>query len=86
MREDTPAAAKFIDITLRRTDSRHDSRIYHADHRKHLTEAQLEDPVGGTAVMHSYSTRPNMAQKYRTPMWKVPSCENLEGRDHYFGQ
>ena len=52
-----------------------------ADHRKHLTEAQLEEPVGGTAVMHSYSTRPNMAQKYRTPMWKVPSCENLEGRD-----
>ena len=52
-----------------------------AVHRKHLTEAQLEEPVGGTAVMHSYSTRPNMAQKYRTPMWKVPSCENLEGRD-----
>lgn len=52
-----------------------------ADHRKHLTEGQLEDPVGETAIMHSYSTRPNMAQKYRTPMWKVPSCENLEGRD-----
>ena len=52
-----------------------------ADHRKHLTEAQLEKPVGRTAIMHSYSTRPNMAQKYRTPMWKVPSCENLEGRD-----
>lgn len=51
------------------------------DHRKHLTEKQLEDPVGGTAVMHSYSTRPNMAQKYRTPMWKVPSCDNLEGKD-----
>ena len=44
-----------------------------ADHRKHLTEAQLEEPVGGTAIMHSYATRPNMAQKYRTPMWKVPS-------------
>ena len=52
-----------------------------ADHRKHLTEAQLEDPIGGTAVMHSYATRPNMSQKYRTPMWKVPSCENLEGGD-----
>lgn len=52
-----------------------------ADHRKHLTEAQLEDPVGGTAIMHSYSTLPNMAQKYRTPMWKVPSCENLERKD-----
>ena len=51
------------------------------DHRKHLTEAQLEDPVGGTASRHSYSTRPNMAQKYRKPMWKVPSCENLEKED-----
>ena len=52
-----------------------------ADHRKHLTEIQLEDPVGGTAVMHSYSTLPNMAQKYRTPMWKVPSCANLDKED-----
>ncbi len=52
-----------------------------ADHRKHLTEAQLEDPVGGTAIMHSYSTFPNMAQKYRTPIWKVPSCNDLEGDD-----
>ena len=52
-----------------------------ADHRKHLTEDELEMPVGETAVMHSYSTRPNMAQKYKTPMWKVPSCENLEGPD-----
>ena len=51
------------------------------DHRRHLTEAQLEEPIGEMAIMHSYSTRPNMAQKYRTPMWKVPSCEHLEGRD-----
>ena len=52
-----------------------------ADHKKHLTEAQLDDPIGGTAIMHSYATRPNMAQKYRTPMWKVPSCGKLQGRD-----
>lgn len=52
-----------------------------ADHRKHLTKMQLEDPIGGTAIMHTYSTLPNMAQKYRTPMWKVPSCEDLEGDD-----
>ena len=51
------------------------------DHKKHLTEAQLEEPVGGTAVMHSYSTLPNMSQKYRTPMWKVPSCVHLERSD-----
>lgn len=52
-----------------------------ADHRKHLTEAQLEDPIGGTAIMHSYSTLPNMAQKYKAPIWKVPSCANLEASD-----
>lgn len=52
-----------------------------ADHRKHLTEAQLEDPVGGTAIMHSYSRSLDMSEKYRTPMWKVPSCENLEKED-----
>ena len=51
------------------------------DHRKHLTDEQLEDPIGGMAIMHTYSTLPNMAQKYRTPMWKVPSCENLEKDD-----
>ena len=52
-----------------------------ADHRKHLTEAQLEEPIGGTAIMHSYSTLPNMAQKYKAPIWKVPSCANLEASD-----
>ncbi|MYH81285.1 ParA family protein [Candidatus Poribacteria bacterium] len=53
-----------------------------ADHRKHLTEAQLEDPIGGTAIMPSYpSILPSVAQKYRTPMWKVPSCEDLEKED-----
>ena len=51
------------------------------DHRRHLTAAQLEEPIGEMAIMHSYSTLPNMAQKYRTPMWKVPSCGNLEPSD-----
>ncbi|RKU16668.1 cobyrinic acid a,c-diamide synthase [Candidatus Poribacteria bacterium] len=65
--------AKQIPATIR--------KYIDEDHRKHLTETQLEEPIGETAVMHSYSTRPNMAQKYRTPMWKVPSCENLEPED-----
>ena len=51
------------------------------NHRKHLTEKQLEAPIGGMAVMHTYATRPNMAQKYRTPMWEVPSCGELEKDD-----
>ena len=52
-----------------------------ADHRKHLTDIQLEEPVGGIAIMHSYSTLPTMSQKYRTPMWKVPSYAELEAGD-----
>lgn len=48
------------------------------DVRQHLNEEQLEEPIGGTATMHSYGTLPNMAQKYKTPIWKVPSCNNLE--------
>ncbi len=51
------------------------------DHRKHLSPAQLEDPIGETAIMHSYSTLPTMAQKYRRPMWEVPDCEELEKAD-----
>ena len=51
------------------------------DHRKHLSEAQLEMPIGQTAIMHSYSTLPNMAQKYRAPIWKVPSCDRLDRDD-----
>jgi cellulose biosynthesis protein BcsQ len=34
---------------------------------------QLSNPIGGTAVMHSHSTMPTMAQKYRQPIWMVPS-------------
>ena len=48
---------------------------------KHLNEDQLEDSIGNTIIMHTHSTRPTMAQKYKTPMWKVPSCGNLKGKD-----
>ena len=65
--------AKQIPATVR--------KYIDADHRKHLSELQLEEPIGGAAIMHSYSTMPNMAQKYRTPIWKVPSCKNLEKED-----
>lgn len=52
------------------------------EHRKHLTDQQIETPIGGDmAIMHAYSTLPNMAQKYRNPMWKVPACEELESDD-----
>ena len=50
-------------------------------HRKQLSDEQLEDPIGETAIMHSYATLPTMAQKYRRPMWEVPDCEELEKDD-----
>jgi cellulose biosynthesis protein BcsQ len=51
------------------------------DIRSHLTDSQLASPIGGTAVMHSHSTLPSMAQKYHLPIWKVPSSPHLEGAD-----
>jgi len=48
---------------------------------EHLQEEQLADPIGGTSVMHSHSTMPTMAQKYRQPIWKVPSSPELEQED-----
>ena len=49
--------------------------------RAHLSEEQLKKPIGALAVMHSHSTLPTMAQKYRTPIWKVPSSPNLDPAD-----
>jgi cellulose biosynthesis protein BcsQ len=45
---------------------------------QHLTENQLETPIGDKAIMHTHNTLPNMAQTYKTPIWKVPSCGKLD--------
>lgn len=47
----------------------------------HLRPEQLDEPIGGTAVMHTHNTLPNMAQKYHKPIWDVPDCPNLETDD-----
>lgn len=49
--------------------------------RSHLNQEQLNNPIGGTAVMHSHNTLPNMAQKYKQPIWKIPSLTNLDADD-----
>lgn len=46
-----------------------------------LNSDQLDEPIGGTSVMHTHNTLPNMAQKYHLPMWSVPSCSSLETDD-----
>lgn len=51
------------------------------DVREHLTEEMLEAPIGGKAIMHTHNTLPNVTQKYKHPMWLVPSLSNLEQED-----
>lgn len=51
------------------------------DVRAHLTEEMLEEPIGRKSIMHTHNTLPNVAQKYKNPMWKVPSLSNLEPED-----
>ena len=41
----------------------------------------LRLPIGGTAVMHTHNTLPNMAHKYHLPIWNVPNCLSLETDD-----
>ncbi|MCR5867210.1 ParA family protein [Aquincola sp. J276] len=42
------------------------------DIRSHLSGEVSDKPIGGTAIMHTHNTLPSMAQKYHTPMWRVP--------------
>lgn len=46
-----------------------------------LPHNTLRRPIGGTAVMHTHNTLPNMAQKYHVPIWKVPASPSLETDD-----
>jgi cellulose biosynthesis protein BcsQ len=49
--------------------------------RNHLSEEQANTPIGLTCVMHSHNTLPNMAQKYKHPIWQIPSLQNLDATD-----
>lgn len=49
--------------------------------RSHLTKEQANTPIGSTAVMHSHNTLPNMAQKYKQPIWLIPTLQNLDTID-----
>ncbi|OLN21319.1 cobyrinic acid a,c-diamide synthase [Domibacillus antri] len=49
--------------------------------RDHLDENMIENPVCLQEVMHSHNTLPGMAQKYKLPIWKIPSHSDLEKED-----
>ena len=51
------------------------------DVRKGLSQDIISKPIGETAVMHSHNTLPNMAQKYRMPIWKIPDCPQIDHDD-----
>ncbi|MCK5718435.1 MAG: AAA family ATPase [Thiomargarita sp.] len=52
--------------------------------RTHLSEEMVEVPIGDNAVMHTHNTFPNMAQKYKQPMWKVPKEEKNIGNSKLY--
>jgi len=49
--------------------------------REHLSEEMVKNPIGNNAILHSHNTLTNMAQKYKTPIWKVPAVNCLEPSD-----
>ena len=42
---------------------------------------ELQEPIGGQAVMHTHNTFPAHAQKYHCPMWKLPLLTTVEQDD-----
>ncbi|MDU9049054.1 MAG: AAA family ATPase [Candidatus Electrothrix sp. Rat3] len=51
------------------------------DVRKQLPDETVAIPIGGDAIMHSHNTFPAMAQKYKKPIWELPSYEGLDAED-----
>ncbi|WP_437656522.1 ParA family protein [Sorangium sp. So ce1182] len=49
--------------------------------RAWVPDSLLEEPIGKMAVMHTHNTLPSMAQKYRRPIWRIPSVDNLDPKD-----
>ncbi|NCD03606.1 MAG: ParA family protein [Clostridia bacterium] len=43
--------------------------------RSKISEEEIDNPIGESAVMHSHNTYPSVAQKYRLPIWKIPDCD-----------
>jgi cellulose biosynthesis protein BcsQ len=46
-----------------------------------IESSSLEIPIGKQAVMHTHNTYPALAQKYHSPMWRLPSTMAIEQED-----
>lgn len=49
--------------------------------RSHLSTTAIDEPIGGTAVMHTHNTLPNLSQKYHAPMWMLPDHPHADAKD-----
>jgi cellulose biosynthesis protein BcsQ len=49
--------------------------------RQTLRDSDIDEPIGGTSVMHTHNTLPNLAQKYHVPIWQLPEKDDLETND-----
>ncbi|MCX5792385.1 MAG: ParA family protein [Elusimicrobia bacterium] len=52
-----------------------------ADIRDNLSRHLMESAIASNAVMYSHNTLPGMAQKYKRPMWDLPSLTTIESED-----
>lgn len=51
------------------------------DIRAHLETSTLNEPIGGTAVMHTHNTLPSFSQKYHAPIWELPDHPKATSSD-----
>lgn len=51
------------------------------DLRDNLTEVMSTSSIGDKSIIHTHNTFPGMAQKYKQPMWVLPSLD-LESEDN----
>ncbi len=49
--------------------------------RAHLAEGVLDEPIGGTSVMHTHNTLTNISQKYHAPIWSLPEKPDVSTED-----
>jgi len=51
------------------------------ENRTLIDKEILNQSIGANSVIYSHNTFPSMAQKYHSPMWRLPSLTSLEDED-----
>lgn len=50
--------------------------------REHLSDEELQTPIGKKAVIHTHNTFPSVSQALNCPMWKVPEIYSEHERNN----